>query len=432
MKYKKISVAVPLNTNTVSQVELGKYDDKTTTTTTTPSVMSIDEEGINVIAVYDNVDNLTEVNLTNIHGPLPRSLIQIIGLLAPSYDYLTTLKINRCNINSTIIYEISKMLQTSYLTDICLDGSSVLEGIFFILLDYKNTRIKRLSLCRCKINDVVCREIATRLHFLCPAEQTLSVLNLSSNHITDEGAKHLGEALRSNRRLRYLNLADNRIGEDGAGCILNTLMEFCLTYDENMARKQRLLKYLRDKNIIVTKYLSECEAKSEDTSQFSRKLGEKRRKPSVTSLKNKSCKKDTKKDKGSPVDDYTEKAEMFALGILGPLKDPFNPSSITVKDLNHYSTGNFVLCYLNLSYNQLTYPNITKLLAVLQYQRNAKKHPQTGLLKVVIEGNPIPATCLEYHNINELSRLAKSMNNFGGRVSDAGLKKRRATRISLI
>ncbi|KAJ8711839.1 hypothetical protein PYW08_008793 [Mythimna loreyi] len=75
-----------------------------------------------------------------------------------------------------------------------------------------------------------------------PAEPTLLVLNLSSNHITDVGAKHLAEALRNNRHLRYLNISDNHVGDDGAKFIFEVLAEFPLNNNE-IQDKKRILMY---------------------------------------------------------------------------------------------------------------------------------------------------------------------------------------------
>lgn len=48
----------------------------------------------------------------------------------------------------------------------------------------------------------------------------LTDLTLSSNVIDDEGAKALGEALKTNTRLRYLDLQGNRITAKGAAALL--------------------------------------------------------------------------------------------------------------------------------------------------------------------------------------------------------------------
>ncbi|KAL0868375.1 hypothetical protein ABMA27_007890 [Loxostege sticticalis] len=431
VRYKRITVTAPYPPVPVSKVDVKKEDDKTTTTAASPSEVTVaeDDDNINMTVYYDNTNNLSEIYLARLRTRFPRALMQIIGYLAPSFERLTKITIQSCRIDSYIIYELAKTVNMSSITDICLDGSPVSAGNYFILLDHPQTRIKYLSLCRCNINDEVCIRIATRLHHMCPAERTLLLLNLSSNQITDEGAKCLGQALRTNRRLRYLNLADNRIGDDGASFIFNSLIEFRLTYDETMGKRRRRLEYLKAKNLCIMKFMNESIVKSSDElSQYSRK--EKAKRKSKGSIKKEHVKKD--KMMGEPT--TMTKAELIANDILGPFVDPFCPLDTKAKDGFSYCLGNMVLCYLNLSYNRLAYLSIKKLLDVLQYQKYVKRISQTGLVKVVIEGNDIPMSCVEYQKINDLTRLAKSMHHFSGRMSRAsnvGLKpKVRTTRIS--
>lgn len=431
VKYKRITLTVPSHPF-VSTTSI-KPDDKTTAATSPSDNISVEEDTIIVTALYDNANNVTGIKLVDVKEVIPRTLIQVIGYLSLYYDQFNRIHINRCKISSYIVHELSKLVYTAYITDINLDGSPVKEGNYYILLDHAQTQIKYLSLSRCKINDEVCKEIAIRLHYARPAGQTLLLLNFTSNHITDEGAKHLGEALKTNRRLRYLNLSDNRIGDDGANCILSALSEFALTSDENMIRKKRLFEYLRNKNEMIAKYLSECETKScDEISLFSRRSSKKNKKISAATSTTFKSRQSLKRRDKILNEDYLEKAKTFAIEMLGPLRDPFEPNSIKVKDDVCYSGGNMVLSYLNVAFNQMGYLTVKKILAVLQYQRVARKLPLCGLMKVVIEGNPMPMSCVEYQNINDLGRLCRSLFNFGGRSSDASYRKKRSTRISVI
>ncbi|XP_072933248.1 uncharacterized protein [Epargyreus clarus] len=268
----------------------------------------------------------------------------------------------------------------------------------------------------CKINDDACKLIALKLCHGAPAEN-LQVLNLSSNHITDIGAKYLGDALRTNRRLRYLNLADNRIGDDGAAHVLNVLMEFPLTHDEVVNKRLRYIKYLKCKQALYLRYLNECATKSfDEISMYSRKSTPKRKKP-------------TRKDKDSfrySDEDIKGKAEMLAAEILGNFIDPFDSTSIRLRNNYYYCLGNMVLSYLNMSYNNLSYLSIKKLQNVLMYQSVAKKPNQSGLVKAVIDGNNLPM-CKELVFINEL--FGRNLKNYTGKPE---LGKKRLNRLSKI
>ncbi|XP_045503876.1 leucine-rich repeat-containing protein 71-like isoform X2 [Colias croceus] len=328
---------------------------------------------------------------------VPRVLLQIIGFLAPYYKNITKISIANCRIDGLSVYELSKIVKVSTVTQICLDGSPVAEANYAILLDLENLR--QLSLSRCEIDDNVCEQLALKLGLSRSAEH-LSFLNLSSNRITDTGARSIADSLRTNRYLRYLNLADNRITDDGAYCIFNVLKEFPLTSDEIVAKRQRYFKYLKERQALYFKYLN-------DTSiEESKKQASKRKKTSLTSVRSKSSsarkEKDTRHFATLMINDEIIRAEMLAKQVLGPFIDPFQPDCIRCKNEHTFCLGNMVLCYLNMSYNNLSYLSIKTLCEVLTHQKNIRKPPQTGLIKVVIDGNNIPIRCPEFFYISEM------------------------------
>ena len=87
-----------------------------------------------------------------------------------------------------------------------------------------------------KLDDIICIS-----HYL-KENKTLHKLNLSRNHITDEGANNLAEALKTNTTLQVLNISKNMIGEEGvmkiikACTISRTLRKLVCTHN-------KLLKY---------------------------------------------------------------------------------------------------------------------------------------------------------------------------------------------
>ncbi|XP_059051705.1 leucine-rich repeat-containing protein 71-like [Achroia grisella] len=435
VKYKKISVKHPVLSSKVStRVDLEKLDEKLINDTSTEIDLLADENAILIIAFYDNMKRLTEIVLHK--TKVPRALIQIISYLAPSYEQLTKLSIRSCRIDMYTNHELAKMLPLSSITNICLDGSFVPEGNYHILLDAKCVRLRNISLCRCQINDVVCKLIALKLCHPCPAEKSLLLLNLTSNHITDIGAKYLGEALRTNRCLRYLNLSDNHIGDDGAGYILDALQCFSLTYNENINKRKKHIEYLKKRHAVYLKYLNELYANrsNDEYSQNSKINSTKKKKGSTTSLKSKcSSRKETKKE-NLPLylEDSKHRAEMIAGELVGPFRDPFSSGAVNPENGHCYCLGNMVLCYLNLSYNNLSYLSVNKLYNVLQYQSTVKKLNETGLMKVILDGNYMPVFCDEYNSIVEF--LNKSLSNFGGKLfSEFGRRKSRTgTRISIV
>ncbi|WP_337219594.1 hypothetical protein, partial [Vibrio parahaemolyticus] len=65
-----------------------------------------------------------------------------------------------------------------------------------------------------------------------------------------------------------------------------------------------------------------------------------------------------KEQKSSPELDPASdaKACLMAESQIGRYKDPFAKKNLEIKDDVVYCLGNNTLCYLNLSYNNLSYP----------------------------------------------------------------------------
>lgn len=211
-------------------------------------------------ARYDKTNRLTELvmNKTDIRT---RQIMQVIALLAPHFSMLSKIVIQSCRINAFVLNDLSKMLPLTTITEICMDESPFPEANYAILLDVDSV-LKHLSLARCLINDLVCEQIAARLHYNKLAGKQLLTLNLSSNHISDEGAKFLADALRTNRRLRYLNLANNRITDIGFGHILDTLIEFPLTRNDIVQKNKCYFEYLKKRLALCMEQLQLADLKS--------------------------------------------------------------------------------------------------------------------------------------------------------------------------
>ncbi|KAJ3109721.1 Leucine-rich repeat-containing protein 71 [Phlyctochytrium bullatum] len=78
----------------------------------------------------------------------------------------------------------------------------------------------------------------TVLPYLIGEESSIKALSLRMNKITDQGAKLIAAALKSNRVLTSLNLWGNRIGKEGAVDIAEALMEL-----EKQRREQEEVSY---------------------------------------------------------------------------------------------------------------------------------------------------------------------------------------------
>lgn len=209
------------------------------------------EECLTIAAFYDTLNRLAEIVLQKEN--VPTILIQFFGIILPLQPLLYRLTFKRCLLSGYCVHEISKFLSQTSITEICLDDTRIAEGNYALLLQ-KPSSLINLSLCRCDITDEVCEQIASTLQIEEPAGTKLACLNLSSNHITDIGAKHFGVALRTNRHLRHLNLADNRITDEGADHIFRALKDFPLTYDEIIKKRWRRFEFLKTRHSIYKKF----------------------------------------------------------------------------------------------------------------------------------------------------------------------------------
>jgi hypothetical protein len=361
---------------------------------TTPSY-NFEEDVINIQAYYDSNDHLVQIKMLK-NDKIPRVVFQILGLIIPYQVHLSIITINS-GIDQYNLYEICKFLPLSHITDLCLDDTYLKSANYQIILEMQNF-IRHLSLSRCRIDDVVLEAIAVTLTHPLPASKTLSILNLSSNRITDEGAKSLSTALRSNRQLSYLNISDNMLTDSGASYLLDTLSDFPLCFSELLASRSRRVEYLKEKNELASRLARELRAGDLDKRSV-------KRKPVKTVTKKTKIDKDTSL-KSMPetksamnIEGFIEKATNLAELTLGEFKDPFSKANTYVKDNIVHCFGNNTLCYLNLAYNNLSFTTVRRLLEVLIYQRGLERKPK-GLINISLEGNSIPETCSELSNID--------------------------------
>lgn len=97
---------------------------------------------ITIIAMY-SADNLVEIKFDKIKQ-IPAMILKIIGLLLQFHVNLSSISINS-GLDHLCLYELSKLVPISNITDICLDGTYLRQANYFLLLE-KESRIKQLSL----------------------------------------------------------------------------------------------------------------------------------------------------------------------------------------------------------------------------------------------------------------------------------------------
>lgn len=350
------------------------------------NAMGPNDELIEIAAVFEGF-RLVELRFLK-NPTIPQIVMKVIGIsIRFQYD-LKTLTI-KMGLNSGVLYEISKFLPYSVITDICLDGSSVPEGNYYVLLENQNN-LKNLSLSRCNIDDESLKYLALQLCYPRPAYKTLAILNLSSNYITNIGAVYLAEALRTNRQLYYLNMSDNHLSDEGVISILNVLLEFPLTYEEIIEKRIRFFEYIKNKNDIIDKLINDIKADAD-------KKSPKRKINTEKQTAGKKIKIPEKEKFGVELKGSYDFEEVTQ-NILGPFDHPYSKANIKRKNGYEYSLGNNIICYLNFAYNNLTYCILPKIVKVLKYQELINRKPK-GLYNIIIDGNNMPGYCHEFTKI---------------------------------
>ncbi|XP_060806111.1 uncharacterized protein LOC106131408 [Amyelois transitella] len=337
---------------------------------------------IPITAYYDASGHLAEIAINKSKLKINRKIIKCINICLPFHPALYKISI-KSGLTCDVLYEVAKMLPHSNITDVCLDDTSIPEGNYFILLD-RLTPLKMLSLKRCKINDIVCMEISKRID-LGGNGAALSVLDLGSNQITDRGIWYLADVLRRNRSLRHLGLSDNKITDYGFKFIMNHLKEFQMNKEEILGRKRRRIEFIR--NVGLNNLVKRRDSASDGVVNHETQVHFRRGKQ----------KSPRRKKQSAIIETTNVSAEAIT---KEEFSDVFDDDNIIIRDENMNCIGNFVLCSLNMAYNELDYFSVKRILDVLNYQKKLHKPPLTGLVRLMLDGNFIPQECDELNEIH--------------------------------
>uniref|UniRef100_H2YK79 Leucine-rich repeat-containing protein 71 n=1 Tax=Ciona savignyi TaxID=51511 RepID=H2YK79_CIOSA len=126
----------------------------------------------------------------------------------------------------------------SSIKTLILDGNPIPGSEPYYLLISDDSPIQNLSLRNNKITDVGAELLGKALGTTYTQNKSLLTLNLSFNHISDAGAKHLAQGLRMNRVLLSLCLASNDISDEGCQALCSPLQRFALTHEEVVQRRK--------------------------------------------------------------------------------------------------------------------------------------------------------------------------------------------------
>ncbi|XP_066270000.1 leucine-rich repeat-containing protein 71-like isoform X2 [Branchiostoma lanceolatum] len=350
--------------------------------------------------------------------------MDVFRLCLPAADKLHTIDLWNVGLTDNTLAQFAAVAsQCLNLRNIKLDGNPV-PGEGFHQLIGEDSMIVSMSLRSCKISDKGAELIGKALSTVKTRNQSLCVLNLNSNLITDVGAGHLSNGLRMNRTLLILSVANNAIGDEGAKKFGEVLSRFALTHEEVVERR-KLISEKGTPDIRISPIPKRSESRDRPISQSSRSQLDK----STAKSGRSSSKAKKKDDKGKGKDD--KKKESVAKttkgkgrqsgGKKGPaagtittepetpeVLEIINPLLEEAESLNGelFIPGNRVLINLNLSRNKIGEAGLKALLKGIQYQITltmlGSRSGGTGLMRLSLQKNGFPPDHELYMKIQEL------------------------------
>ncbi|XP_078577079.1 leucine-rich repeat-containing protein 71-like isoform X7 [Branchiostoma floridae x Branchiostoma japonicum] len=350
--------------------------------------------------------------------------MDVFRLCLPAADKLHTIDLWNVGLTDNTLAQFSAVAsQCLNLRTVKLDGNPV-PGEGFHQLIGEDSMIVSMSLRSCKISDKGAELIGKALSTVKTRNQSLCVLNLNSNLITDVGACHLSNGLRMNRTLLILSVANNAIGDEGAKQLGEVLSRFALTHEEIVERR-KLISEKGTPDIRISPIPKRSESRDRPVSQSSRSQLDK----STAKSGRSSSKAKKKDDKGKGKDD--KKKESVAKttkgkgrqsgGKKGPaagtittepetpeVQEIINPLLEEAESINGelFIPGNRVLINLNISRNKIGEAGLKALLKGIQYQITltmlGSRSSGTGLMRLSLQKNGFPPDHDLYMKIQEL------------------------------
>uniref|UniRef100_H3AWB4 Leucine rich repeat containing 71 n=1 Tax=Latimeria chalumnae TaxID=7897 RepID=H3AWB4_LATCH len=142
---------------------------------------------------------------------------------------------------STMVTFLAILPHCANLKTVVLDGNPIPQELYHKLIG-EESMLTHVSLRNNKIDDHGAKLIGNALSTLKTANKVLISLNLSYNHISDQGAGDIAQGLRLNRSLLCLSLAHNHIGDQGAVKLAEVLGPFALMHEEVVERRSLQLE----------------------------------------------------------------------------------------------------------------------------------------------------------------------------------------------
>ncbi|XP_062502648.1 leucine-rich repeat-containing protein 71-like isoform X2 [Corticium candelabrum] len=341
---------------------------------------------------------------------LEERILNALSLALPSCSQLTTIKLWNVGLTEQTFSTFTSLVIQFHIKHVALSGNPI-DGENYSALLSEESSVEKLSLHGNGLSD---RGAELLGEALSPYKHSLLLLDLSHNRISSDGTKHLARALRMNRSLLSLSLANNKVDDEGAVALSEVVSRFPLNRHEIVARRmfnsdkrQAEDSSAQTMSNIGASISTEKRQGLKPTASHDKMPREKREK--TPGLKKRESKRDErgkkddkdgklkkalgsaelKKGKGGKVakkgtDVSSEEVKMDVLEHVYPITE--NVEEIGGKK---YILGNRALTNINLSYNAISEEGISALLKAVQFQSTLSLLPGAGLMRLSVQHNNV-------------------------------------------
>ncbi|KAJ3054456.1 Leucine-rich repeat-containing protein 71 [Rhizophlyctis rosea] len=198
-------------------------------------------------------DDEDEVFSVQIRGwKVEEQTMEVLASVVPACSSISHLVFWNCGLTSTHFTTLQSLIATTAIRSLSLDmNPQIPEHLYSSLLtiapttttddlqsppQLASTTLQSLSLRSNNLTDQAAKSLGQALK----TNRVLTSLNLWNNRIGKEGAEALADALRTNGTLGSLNLGSNNVADEGAVAFAKALSNYALSHDEIMARRKTI------------------------------------------------------------------------------------------------------------------------------------------------------------------------------------------------
>nr|VZI44575.1 unnamed protein product [Spirometra erinaceieuropaei] len=285
------------------------------------------------------------------------------------------------------------------------------------LIPPENSSLVHLSLRFTKLSAEGIHEVAKRLGNRTKWNNSIVSLDLTGCGVTDLGMCYLAEALRTNRRLKFLTLANNQIGDLGVMALCETITKFFLTDDELALRRILQGEYLftETQGRDIAEGFSLIDVPQKDGSKLAAA-----KKAARATTRSPVASKRVPREKNKNLQQRRPTREFGNIKGLGETitreqildslesKHPLLAAGENIPPHGLRIHGNYEVSMINLAHNKISVEGLKRLTDMLQIQMERRSTTRgetlTGITRLVLSGNNFDESVEEAEQLRHLLR----------------------------